>query len=142
MTTYTYQTIDPPSSTYTIAQSINSNGQIVGLYYDSNRVEHGFLDNNGVYTTIDPLGSVEANATDINSLGQIVGVYNIAGVGGLGFLYSHGTYTTIHPPGSINGYLYINKTGQIVGTSVKTDACFRVRPRVSKKPNPGNSARQ
>jgi hypothetical protein len=29
--TYTYQTIDPPGSTYTIAQSINSNGQIVGF---------------------------------------------------------------------------------------------------------------
>src|SRR5262249_32320415 len=48
-TTYTYQTIDPPGSTYTIANSINSNGQIVGLYYDSNHVEHGFLDNNAIY---------------------------------------------------------------------------------------------
>ena len=62
MTTYTYQTIDPPGSTYTIANSINSNGQIVGLYYDSNHVEHGFLDNNGVYTTIDPPGSVYTDA--------------------------------------------------------------------------------
>ena len=35
MTTYTYQTIDPPGSTYTIAQSINSDGQIVGFYYHS-----------------------------------------------------------------------------------------------------------
>ena len=118
MTTYTYQTIDPPGSTYTIAESINSNGQIVGFYQDSNNVEHGFLDNNGIYTTIDPPGSVETNATDINSGGQIVGVYQIAsGVGGtLGFLDSKGTYTTIAPPGNINGNLYINKAGQIVGT--------------------------
>ena len=84
MTTYTYQTIDPPGSTYTIAQSINSNGQIVGFYYDSQltsgQIEHGFLDNNGIYTTIDPPGSIYTDATDINSLGQIVGVYNTASV--------------------------------------------------------------
>jgi hypothetical protein len=31
MTTYTYQTIDPPGSTYTIARSINSKGEIDSL---------------------------------------------------------------------------------------------------------------
>jgi probable HAF family extracellular repeat protein len=68
-----YQTIDPPGSTYTIAQSINDNGQIVGFYLDSNRTEHGFLYNKGIYTTIYPPGSVGTIATDVNSLGQIVG---------------------------------------------------------------------
>ena len=48
-----YQTIDPPSSTYTYPTSINDKGQIVGYYVDSNRVEHGFVENNGIYTTID-----------------------------------------------------------------------------------------
>src|SRR6516162_6242779 len=101
MTTYTYQTIDPPGSTYTIANSINSSGQIVGS--DSSG---GFLDNNGIYTIL--IGS----ASDINSSGQIVGTDGTAG-----FLYSGGTYTTIVPPGinHVNGPLYINKTGQIVG---------------------------
>src|SRR6516165_7884444 len=112
MATYTYQTIDPPGSTYTIAESINSKGEIVGLYYDSQltpgQIEHGFLYNHGTYTTIDPPGSNETIATDINSGGQIVGVYN-----GGGFLYSHGAYTTIDPPGgTINGYLYNNKAGE------------------------------
>jgi len=55
MATYTYQTIDPPGSTYTVAQSINDNGEIVGSY--SGQTSSGFLDNNGVYTTIDPPGS-------------------------------------------------------------------------------------
>jgi probable HAF family extracellular repeat protein len=115
MATYTYQTIDPPGSIYTVADSINANGQIVGYYQDSNHVQHGFLDNNGIYTTIDRPGSTNTVPSDINSLGQIVGVYG--GGGGGGFLYSHGTYTTIDPPGgAINGNLYINKTGQIVGT--------------------------
>jgi ELWxxDGT repeat protein/probable HAF family extracellular repeat protein len=124
MTTYTYQTIDPPGSTNTVADSINDNGQIVGSYSVGGQTSSGFLDNNGTYTTIDPPGSVGAGATDINSLGQIVGTYQIAGGPTLGFLYSHGTYTTIDPPGSLTGYhfitingnLSINKTGQIVGT--------------------------
>jgi probable HAF family extracellular repeat protein len=111
MTTYTYQTINPPGSTYTVAESINASGEIVGYYQDSNHVQHGFLDNNGVYTTIDPPDSTNTILDDINSQGQIVGTG-----GGLGFLYSGGTYTTIHPPGSINGNLYINKVGEIVGT--------------------------
>jgi hypothetical protein len=62
--TYTYTTIDPPSSTYTISigpSSINDKEQIVGEYQD-NGTTHGFLDNHGVYTTIDPPGSIETIA--------------------------------------------------------------------------------
>jgi probable HAF family extracellular repeat protein len=116
MTTYTYQTIDPPGSTYTIAESINSNGQIVGFYQDSNHVQHGFLDSNGVYTTIDPPDSVETVAVGINSGGQIIGYYWTASGPQLGFLDSKGTYTTIDPPGSATVTPEsINKTGQVVG---------------------------
>jgi hypothetical protein len=46
MTTYTYQTIDPPGSTYTVAESINASEEIVGYYQDSHHLQHGFLDNN------------------------------------------------------------------------------------------------
>jgi probable HAF family extracellular repeat protein len=106
--------------TPTIANSINANGQIVGYYQDSNHVQHGFLDNNGIYTTIDPPGSVGTIATAINSGGQIVGVYDPVGGGPpLGFLDNNGIYTTIDPPGSkqfVDADLSINKTGQIVGT--------------------------
>jgi hypothetical protein len=73
MTTYTYQTIDPPGSTHAIADSINDKGQIVGVYEDSNHVGDGFLDTNGIYTTIDPSGSVFTGLSGINSDGQIVG---------------------------------------------------------------------
>src|SRR6516165_10498657 len=67
-----YQTIDPPGSTYTIAQSINASGQIVGFYLDSNHTEHGFLYNNGKYTTIDPPQSDETVADYINSRGEVI----------------------------------------------------------------------
>jgi hypothetical protein len=73
-TTYTYTTIVPPGSDYTIASSINDKGQIVGLYQDSNG-EHGFLEDHGTYTTIDPPGSIETVAEAINNKGQIIGFY-------------------------------------------------------------------
>jgi probable HAF family extracellular repeat protein len=114
MTTYTYQTIDPPGSTYTIAENINSKGQIVGEYQDSNHLQHGFLDNNGIYTTIDPPNSLNTWVTDINSSGQIIGYFDNPAP--IGFLYSGGSYTVIDPPG---GYspdpISINDAGQIVG---------------------------
>src|SRR5215813_5269867 len=98
MTTYTYETIDPPGSIYTAAEGINSKGQIVGFYQDSNRIEHGFLYDHGVYTTIDPPGSGETVANGINSKGQIFGFYEIGGSGPIvGFLYDQGTYKTIDP---------------------------------------------
>jgi hypothetical protein len=40
-TTYTYTTIVPPGSGYTIASSINDKGQIVGLYQDGNGEHYG-----------------------------------------------------------------------------------------------------
>jgi hypothetical protein len=117
MTTYTYTTIDPPGSIYTIAESINDSGQIAGFYQDSNRVEHGFLDSGGSYTTIDPPGSIETIAESINDSGQIVGVYydTTYVTGAQGFRYSGGIYTTIDPPGSHRiDHISINASGQIV----------------------------
>jgi probable HAF family extracellular repeat protein len=112
VTTYTYQTIDVPGSTYTVVESINASGEIVGYYQDSNHVQHGFLDNNGIYTTIDPPGSNGGTVlVDINSVGEIIGY------GSRSFLYNHGTYTTIDPPGSATVYpASINKAGEIVGS--------------------------
>jgi probable HAF family extracellular repeat protein len=49
-TIYNYTTIDPPDSTYTLANGINDKGQVVGFYEDSNAQTHAFLDNGGTYT--------------------------------------------------------------------------------------------
>jgi probable HAF family extracellular repeat protein len=116
-TTYTYTTIDPPGSAYTLPESINDLGQIVGSYEDSSGVNHGFLDSGGKYTTIDPPGSFETIANGINAEGQIIGNYfDSSGTHQLGFLDSGGQYTTIDPPGS-NGTrpTSINSNGQVVG---------------------------
>jgi probable HAF family extracellular repeat protein len=76
VTTYTYELIDPPGSTYTLADSINDKGQIVGLYQNGSGKQYGFLDSNGSYTTIVPPGSNESAAYGINAEGQIIGVYS------------------------------------------------------------------
>jgi probable HAF family extracellular repeat protein len=117
-THYSYATIDPPGSTYTIAEDINNKGKIVGFYEDINDQTHAFLDSGGNYTTIDPPGSVYAKADAINGHGQIIGYYTTDPSSGhsLGFLDSGGTYTTIDPAGSHSTEpLSINARGEVVG---------------------------
>jgi probable HAF family extracellular repeat protein len=106
MTTYTYTTIDPPGSTYTIANSINAKGQIVGFYEGGSNgsitSEHAFLYNGGggIYTTIDPPGSLgNPTADSINNAGQIVGYYPFAGGTEHGFLATHSVGHT-----AVNGH--------------------------------------
>ena len=100
MTTYTYTTIDPPGSTYSVAESINNKGQIVGFYQNSSGQEFGFLDSGGKYTTIDFPGSIQTTPTAINAKGQIVGTYADSNSVSHAFLYSGGTYTTLDVPGA------------------------------------------
>src|SRR5208282_961277 len=90
--TLSYKTIDPPGSTYSVAESINNKGQIVGFYQNSTGQEYGFLDSGGIYTTIDPPGGIQAIPTAVNAKGQIVGTYADTGSVSHAFLYSHGTY--------------------------------------------------
>src|SRR5207244_2764252 len=72
-------TIDPPNSTFTIAQAINPVGQIVGYYLDGSGI-HGFLRQpSGAITSFNvsrdgfQLGTF---ATAINPAGQITGYYD------------------------------------------------------------------
>jgi uncharacterized protein (UPF0297 family) len=77
--TQTITTIDPPNSTFTIAQAINPVGQIVGYYLDGSGI-HGFLRQpSGAITSFNvsrdgfQLGTF---ATAINPAGQITGYYD------------------------------------------------------------------
>ncbi len=75
----TITTIDPPNSTFTIAQAINPVGQIVGYYLDGSGI-HGFLRQpSGAITSFNvsrdgfQLGTF---VTAINPAGQITGYYD------------------------------------------------------------------
>jgi probable HAF family extracellular repeat protein len=117
MTTYNYFTLsDPEATSGTIAFGINASGQIVGYYFGSGGISHGFLYSNGTYTTLDdPLAANGTYALGINSFGQIVGYYFDANNFEHGFLLSGGVYAPIDIGSTGTFAAGINDSGQIVG---------------------------
>ena len=109
----TYKPFDVPGAVTTEAFGINTAGDIVGFYVDTNFIFHGFLFSGGTYTTIDYTDGTTAYLFGINDLSQIVGN------AGIGFLYDvqTQTFTTISYPHA-NGTLpdSINNSGMIAGT--------------------------
>jgi probable HAF family extracellular repeat protein len=108
-----------PGADATMAFGINSLGQIVGNYYESNGGHHGFLLNGSTYTRIDDPSAGVGGATNvfgINDKGDIVGTYDSKNGQQSGFLLSGGKYTTISFPDSVSTTVTgINQSGQIVG---------------------------
>src|SRR5437773_12554666 len=72
----TITTIDPPNSTFTIAQAINPVGQIVGYYLDGSGI-HGFLRQpSGAISSFNALrrgNQLGIFATSIDPEGQVPG---------------------------------------------------------------------
>jgi uncharacterized membrane protein len=108
---------DPPGSTQTVPQTINDLGQIVGCYYDSAGVIHGFEFNAGAYTTIDFPGEPASCAYSINDIGQITGYYiDSANVSHI-YLLSGGIFTTIDDPAFVQNLgAGIDDLGNVSGT--------------------------
>src|SRR5262249_20527616 len=76
-----FSLIDAPSASFTSAQDINNNGEVVGYYsLPGSSVEHGFAYNsaNGQWTTFDVPGAVSTFVYGVNDLNQIVGTYTDA----------------------------------------------------------------
>jgi probable HAF family extracellular repeat protein len=138
-----FTTIDPPQSGFTIAFGINDHLKIVGTYYDSGGLGHGFLRNqDGRFVNIDHPQAQTVNgfgteARGINSAGLIVGDYCAAppcdGVSVIkGYLltgdrdekdeFDKADFKTLETPGHINSYLqHINAEGDIVGCEHDAD---------------------
>src|ERR1019366_341127 len=115
-TTGTFNSINVPGASATIAEGINDSGQVVGWYRTGN-IDNGFLYSNNSYIALSgPIGALGAYVFGINNSGQIVGFkFGNDGINH-GFLYNDGNYTTIDVPGAINTMPYgINNRGQIVG---------------------------
>jgi uncharacterized membrane protein len=112
----TYTTIDFPGATSTVAEGIDSAGDVVGYFVDSGGVFlHGFLLSNGVYTQLDAPGTTNGTiAYGINDVGQVVGT----AAGSAFFVYdiptqSWATYT--YPNNNYQTATGINNSGLIVG---------------------------
>jgi uncharacterized membrane protein len=113
-----------PGALGTFPYGIDNSGEIVGGWWDSNKVEHGFTLMAGVYTSFDYPDSSETGAFGINSAGDIVGGYNDAGGVPHGFLLSGGTYTSFNFPGAGETDAYaINDAGDIIGAYCTTAEC-------------------
>jgi hypothetical protein len=104
-------TFDVPASdgNGTIPVAVNLHSIIVGYYFDSNFVSHGFLRNaDGTFTTFDAPGAgtipSDANGTfpsDVNQFGTVAGYYNDANLVSHCFIRSNdGNIVTFDVPGA------------------------------------------
>jgi hypothetical protein len=131
---YTCTTFAQGSAAYTVANGINNNGQVVGIWYNDSPPGqpfqvHAFLrDADGTMTVLtSPSGSDDFTAVGINNHGQILG----EGAGGAFVLNPDGSYTDIAPavapPGEAylsTGFSGINDNGELAGN-------------IDAEPNPG-----
>jgi probable HAF family extracellular repeat protein len=115
-----FTTLDPSGSTFSVAEFLNAQGQVVGYSVDAERTRHGFVWSKGVFTTIDVPGAGPGGTRviGINDHGQIVGSFGDTEHITHGFVLSKGVYTTLAVPGADGGFTIaegINNAGQIVG---------------------------
>ncbi len=116
----TFFTIDYPLAGVTNTEAVAStpSGIIVGNYYDSAGVQHGFMLKDRVFTSIDFPGANSSGVTWINDSGVIVGTYNSGSEMKVNtYILTGGTFTTINYPGdNTNTYGFgIDDADDIVG---------------------------
>jgi probable HAF family extracellular repeat protein len=115
----TFTDVNFPGGTGTEATGINDNGDVVGLYFDANGAQHGFLLKGGSYTSIDVPSESSTAAWGINNTGKIT-VYAVNSNGGFdSFLYDGTTFTNINDPNAGPSGTVVhtpNNKGDITGT--------------------------
>jgi uncharacterized membrane protein len=108
--------LGPAGATVSMANGINDQGDIVGVYIDANNAVHGFLFSGGIYTTLDVPGAATSDATGINDAGDIVFYWVPNGGGPYNSSTCKGnTFRTINVPGAVNGSVAtsLNSTNDI-----------------------------
>jgi hypothetical protein len=124
----TYTQIDYPGAAYTIAQAVDTEGDIVGDYGDGSGQLAGFLLHRGTYTTIYYPGARETFLLGISDVGEIVGYKSAYGQQvEVGFSYDVGShkFATIQYPGATATYpLAVNNHGTVGGQVSYNSAVF------------------
>jgi len=112
----------------TFALHINDRSQVVGVWFDAQGREHGFVLTNGRYTTIDVPGAVATEVLGINSgnLPTLVGDYEDVNGALHGFTLQGANFKTIDVPNAIGTVVSgINARNQIVGRFQTPSATVR-----------------
>ena len=112
-------------------QAINSQGEVVGYYYDLIGNWHAFLLNpNGTFYSFDQtlIGDTFSAIYDVNDLGQSTGFYDDLNTRKqVGFLrQANGSITTFNPLNATDTFpVAINLTGTITGDYLDTDVSYQ-----------------
>jgi hypothetical protein len=112
----------------TYALHINDQGQVVGVWFDAQAREHGFLLTNGQYTSIDVPGAVATEVLGINSsnLPTLIGDYLDVNGAVHGFTLQDGNFKRVDVPNAVGTTVTgINDTNRIVGTFQTLDGTTR-----------------
>jgi probable HAF family extracellular repeat protein len=120
--TFTFKGVKFPGAVGTSVYGVSNSGVMVGQYYDSSGVFHGFMLDHGKGTTIDDPNGTDTLCSGINSSGSIVGQYTASSGDNHGFLYQSGTFTDIAPE-ALSGASGINDQGDIVGSESACQFC-------------------
>jgi probable HAF family extracellular repeat protein len=120
--TFKFTDFSFPGAAGTSVYGLNNSGVLVGQYYDSSGVFHGFKLDHGKGTTIDDPKGTDTLCTGINSSGAIVGQYTDPSGNNHGFLYQNGKFTDLSPE-PLSGASGINDKGDIVGGMLECDFC-------------------
>jgi hypothetical protein len=108
-----------PSMGGTYPNGINNSNEVVGYFFDSGNVTHGFLKDVDEFTILDPPGSTYTFATDVNDREEIVGWYADTNGNTHGFVEKHGKYSPVDYPNSVQTLIWGNNSrGDIAGSYV------------------------
>jgi hypothetical protein len=116
---YDYAPISFPRARVTNVAGINNSNEIVGYYYDSQDMVHGFTYKAGKYTAVNYPGATETQVLGINDNGDVVGMYQVSGnLNFHGFLRHGSDFAPINDPSATFGTMAfgVNNTGTIVGS--------------------------
>jgi hypothetical protein len=124
--TYSFFNVPEAAQYSSYADSINDKGQIVGTFFDTSGVAHGFVKEGATYTTIDVPGATGTYAYGNNNSGAIVGVWQNLSGWNEGFVRtSGGTVTVVDFPGALETEIGgINDRGDICGLWVDPNTGF------------------
>jgi hypothetical protein len=110
----------------TIVNGINNPGVVVGVFFDSQGVLHGFSKSGNAFRTIDVPGAQGTALQGVNNEGDVSGVYLDANGVRHGFVLLHnGKLINVDYPGDSNSALFgISANGNVAGYYKTPDGVF------------------